>query len=137
METNWIRERVRQFREKKGYLQRDMAELLNMTQRNYARIERGEHKILDITLLSNICKVLHIELVELIMPDDYVLSNKNCFNQSQNNIESTHNEEVEFRKYITEHLDQMIRMQRVFELKNNAILEVLENKLANFSTEKS
>lgn len=65
-----IRKRIKIIREQKGLHQQDMADMLNMTHRNYARIERGEHKILDVHLLFNICKILDVRIDQMLRTDE-------------------------------------------------------------------
>lgn len=46
--------------------QRDMAQRLFMEERNYAKIERGEKKTLDVFLLVEICKIIEINPLDIL-----------------------------------------------------------------------
>ena len=50
-----------------------MAELLNMNERNYYRIESGEKKSIELELLYRISEVLHIPIEELIQGDQIIV----------------------------------------------------------------
>lgn len=69
---NTIIENIRTIRESKSYSQEFMAEKMNITQAKYARFERGATKT-DLDLVIKTCKVLELELVDLVTyPKKYV-----------------------------------------------------------------
>jgi transcriptional regulator with XRE-family HTH domain len=66
MDLNFIRQRIRNLRKTAGITQRDMANRLFMDERTYAKMERGEKKSMDITLLAAIADILRIDVPTLI-----------------------------------------------------------------------
>lgn len=71
-----IGEKIRKIRELKGYTQDYMANVLEISQRAYSKIERNETK-LDWDRISKISKTLEIEPVDLINFNDSMVFN-NC-----------------------------------------------------------
>ena len=51
--------KIRELRKEKGYSQSDMAELLETTQQQYSKYEKGVHE-LPIRHLVTICKQFHV-----------------------------------------------------------------------------
>ena len=66
MLTPIVRHRIKYHRGNQGISMPEMAELLNMTERTYHRIESGEKKSIELELLYRISEVLHIPIEELI-----------------------------------------------------------------------
>ena len=58
--------KIKKLRKLRGMTQRDMAQRLFMEERNYAKIERGEKKTLDVFLLVEICKIIEINLLDIL-----------------------------------------------------------------------
>ena len=60
-----IRERIKEVRYKKGFTQDNMADMLNISQNAYHKLENG-HSKMSLSRFIDICKVLEIEVSELI-----------------------------------------------------------------------
>ena len=60
-----IRERIKSIRFKKGLTQDNMADMLNISQNAYHKLENG-HSKMNLSKFIDICKVLEIETIELI-----------------------------------------------------------------------
>ena len=60
-----IRERIKNIRFEKGLTQDNMADMLNLSQNAYHKLENG-HSKMSLTKFINICKVLEVEMVEII-----------------------------------------------------------------------
>ncbi|NUM49662.1 MAG: helix-turn-helix transcriptional regulator [Flavobacteriales bacterium] len=60
-----IHEKLKKIRQIRGYNQADMAKQLGMSVASYSRIEAGKTN-LNIDCLKKICKVLEIELIDLL-----------------------------------------------------------------------
>jgi len=60
-----IRERIKTIRFKKGLTQDNMATMLHISQNAYHKLENG-HSKMNLSKFIDICKVLEIEVVELI-----------------------------------------------------------------------
>lgn len=63
-----IRQHIRSLREAAGMSQNDIASKLGIDPRNYARLERGERKQLDLQLLVAIATALELDLLVLLKP---------------------------------------------------------------------
>lgn len=85
MDIELIRQRIRSIRKDKGLSQRALAAIINMDYRNYARIERGERKNIDISLLNLIGKALEINPIEFIISPDvlFLTGQQNCTPKSR------------------------------------------------------
>ena len=66
-----IRERIKKIRIEKGYSQEYMADMLNISQNSYHKLERGHTKI-SLLKFIEIAKILEIETSELINGPEYV-----------------------------------------------------------------
>ena len=73
MLTLTVRHRIKYHRGNKGISVPEMAELLNMNERSYYRIESGEKKSIELELLYRISEVLHIPIEELIQGDQIIV----------------------------------------------------------------
>ena len=60
-----IRERIKSIRFKKGLTQDNMADMLNISQNSYHKLENGHSKI-NLSKFIDICKVLEVETIELL-----------------------------------------------------------------------
>lgn len=107
MNTEIVRGRIKFLREKKQFSQQYMADHLFMTLRNYARIERGEHKILDIRLLCQICEILDLLPAEMLLPDDFTIQKKQL---AASGPQQADNENAS-RQYIIDSLTQLNQTQ--------------------------
>ncbi len=65
IELEKIRERIKQIRFNKGLTQDNMADMLNISQNAYHKLENGRCKM-SLRKFINICKILEIEASELI-----------------------------------------------------------------------
>ncbi|MFD2568424.1 helix-turn-helix domain-containing protein [Pseudotenacibaculum haliotis] len=66
-----IRERIKKIRIEKGYSQDYMAEMLNISQNAYHKLERG-HTRINLRKFIDIAKILEIETAELINGPEHV-----------------------------------------------------------------
>ncbi|MFU2089823.1 helix-turn-helix domain-containing protein [Avibacterium avium] len=64
-----VNEKIRKIREAKEWSQEQMAAKMNMSLNGYAKIERGETK-LHLEKLEQVARILDIDVVNLISPDD-------------------------------------------------------------------
>jgi len=62
-----IGQRIKKFRNARGLTQQEVAQKLRIGVRNYAKIERGERKILDVLLILEIAVLLNADLMELLI----------------------------------------------------------------------
>lgn len=116
-------ERIKFFRNLKGWTQEDMAEMLDMSVTGYGNIERGDTNV-SLQKLKEVAKVLGVELQELFSSSGKVLIS---FGEKPNNgdnykfIHSQDNSELELvieqqQKEITllqkriEDLEEIIRL---------------------------
>ena len=80
-------EKLRQLRETKQLKQETLANLLNISQSNYAKIESGKLSI-RLDVLEKLAKVLEITPNELLKTENTTIqlnSNNNCTNNSNTN----------------------------------------------------
>lgn len=76
-EIRKVCENIKKIRTMKGYSQQNMADELNMTQRNYGRIENGETD-LTLYMLYKICHALGVDIsVVLNLKENIILHNVN------------------------------------------------------------
>ena len=75
-----VGEKIRKFRDLRGYSQANMAEELGMTQTNYSKIERGEAPNLTMKRLEDIAKVLEVDAGSILSFDE-----KHVLNSTSNN----------------------------------------------------
>ena len=68
--VNDIRERIKRIRIDKGYSQDYMAEMLNISQNAYHKLERGHTKI-NLQKFIDISKIFEIDVSELIAGPDH------------------------------------------------------------------
>lgn len=61
-----IGDRLRELRLIRKLTQKDLAGLLYMDTRTYSKLERGEKKSIDVTLLTQIAKHLEVNIIELL-----------------------------------------------------------------------
>jgi transcriptional regulator with XRE-family HTH domain len=66
-----IRERIKKIRVEKGYSQEYMADMLNISQNAYHKLERGYTRI-NLQKFIEISKILEIEISELINGPEHV-----------------------------------------------------------------
>lgn len=77
--------KIKKLRELKGYSREYMADVLNITERSYGKLENGESK-LTLDRISQIAKELEIDPIKLIQFDD-----KFIFDQCDNSNASFFN----------------------------------------------
>ncbi|HET8573299.1 MAG TPA: helix-turn-helix transcriptional regulator [Edaphocola sp.] len=65
-----IGQRIKKFRNAQGLTQQEVAQKLRIEVRNYAKIERGERKILDVLLILEIAFLLDADLMELLIGEE-------------------------------------------------------------------
>ena len=66
-----IRERIKAIRIEKGYSQDYMAQMLNISQNSYHKLEKGYTRI-HLEKFIEIAKILEVEFSELLNGPDYV-----------------------------------------------------------------
>jgi len=86
-----IGQRIKKYRHARNLTQQEVAMQLCIEVRNYAKIERGERKILDVLLILDISYILEVDLMELLTGEktkipqdglsDALLSNQMLSNQ--------------------------------------------------------
>jgi transcriptional regulator with XRE-family HTH domain len=69
--VNDIRDRIKKIRIEKGYSQEYMAEMLDISQNAYHKLERG-HTRINLQKFLEIARILEIEVTELINGPEYV-----------------------------------------------------------------
>lgn len=119
-----IRKRIKTLREQKGLHQQDMAEMLNMTHRNYARVERGEHKILDVHLLFNICKILDVGIDQMLKTEDIPLRMSEA-GGTNSVVSQIIADDLEYKKSIFDCLQQLSQVQQT---SSREIMEMLRSR---------
>lgn len=72
-ELKSIRERIKEIRYKKGFTQDNMADMLNISQNAYHKLENG-HSKMSLSRFIDICKVLEIESAEIINGPEKIYS---------------------------------------------------------------
>ena len=77
-----VGEKIRKFRDLRGYSQEYVALQLEMTQTNYSKIERGEAPNLTIKRLEEIAKVLEVDAGSILSFDEKQVFNSTFNNQS-------------------------------------------------------
>lgn len=117
-------ERIKFFRNLKGWTQEDMAEMLKMSVTGYGNIERGDTNV-SLLKLEEVAKVLGVELQELFASSGKVLINfGEKFNNnstdyqiinSKNNLElelviEQQNKEITLLQKRVEDLEEIIRL---------------------------
>jgi transcriptional regulator with XRE-family HTH domain len=65
-----IRKRIKQIRFEKGYTQENMADMLNISQNAYYKLEKGYSRI-DLCKFIKLSKILEVEVAELINGPNY------------------------------------------------------------------
>jgi transcriptional regulator with XRE-family HTH domain len=78
-----MRTKIKTLREGKGISQSQMAERLNMDERNYMRIESGERKLMDTEMLMRIAEVLDVDVADLLVNETVNIEN-NDIHDNQN-----------------------------------------------------
>jgi transcriptional regulator with XRE-family HTH domain len=81
-----MRTKIRTLREGKGFSQSQMAEKLNMDERNYKRIETGERKLMDTEMLMRIAEVLDVDAADLLVNETVNIENNDVHD---NEVEGT------------------------------------------------
>ncbi|MDB2661050.1 helix-turn-helix domain-containing protein [Flavobacteriaceae bacterium] len=71
LQVEEIRERIRTYRIEKGYSQDYMADMLNISQNTYHKLEKGYTRI-HLEKFIDIAKILEIEFSELLNGPNYV-----------------------------------------------------------------
>jgi transcriptional regulator with XRE-family HTH domain len=61
-----VGKKITVFREKKGILQKEMAEKLGMTERAYLNIEKDKNKTIDLYRIQEIAHILEVDFWDLI-----------------------------------------------------------------------
>ena len=77
-----VGEKIRKFRELRGYSQEYVASQLGMVQTNYSKIERGEAPNLTVNRLEDIAKVLEVDAGSILSFDEKQVFNSTFNNQS-------------------------------------------------------
>ena len=79
--VNDIRDRIKKIRVEKGYSQDYMAEMLNISQNAYHKLERG-HTRINLLKFIDIAKILEIEVSELINGPEHVYMFSKYYHQT-------------------------------------------------------
>lgn len=119
--TTQAKNKIRVLREMKGYSQDFMAEKLNISQKQYSRIESGNAK-LDVDRLKQISEVLEID-PSILLNDDTVTFNN--FKKSNNLANNFGNIYISSEKYI-EHLTEE---NKYLKEQNERLMKILESKM--------
>lgn len=96
-----IGENLRKIRELKGYSQDYMAQALEISQRNYCRIEKNEIE-LSLSKLDRISKILEVTPQQIMGFDDkFIFSNcTNAFASNQNYYACSEQEKEQYQSQI-------------------------------------
>lgn len=115
METQ-TQKKIRALREMKGYSQEFMAEKLNISQKQYSRIESGNVRM-DIDRLKEISAVLEIDPSILLHDDTYTFNNFKKSNNLANNFGNIYiasekyiEHLTEENKYLKEQLERLVKI---------------------------
>lgn len=73
-----VGDKIRKIRELKGYSQENMADMLEMSQRNYARFESNDADI-KLSSLGRISQILEVSMEQILGFDEKILF-QNCRN---------------------------------------------------------
>lgn len=131
--SDQLRQNIRDIREDKHLTQADMAEKLNLSETEYAKIERGESK-LNIDRIQQIANVLEVNLADLIpFGDDAVI----IFNNSNDNFSNSNNFSLAFGNNTLE--QEIAKLHELLIMKNDVIssrereIELLKQQVATLN----
>lgn len=122
-----IGKRIRNYREKKGYSQEELAEQLHISRSTYQRIENGETNSW-INHIEKICDSLDVTLEDILRPEEGFLqvnntndsSNENASNNLiQNQTNHYHNSEKLIEQYEQRLKDKDQMIEQLKKLLNN------------------
>lgn len=106
---------IRNLREMKNYTQEAFAVRLDISQKQFSRIESGEIST-SIRMLFKICQVLEVKPSFLLEFDSSKIFNNNSINQSGGEFKAYNDTPIEDMKILYERLlaekDEMIRILR-------------------------
>ena len=74
---------IRKIREKKGFSQEYMANVLNISQASYARLENEETKV-TVERLQKIAEILETNIIDFFNTDKFIIHNQNYDNSTGN-----------------------------------------------------
>ena len=122
-----VNEKIRTIRETRNWSQEDMAEKMNMSKNDYAKIERGETK-LNLHKLEQIANIFNIDVLELIKNDDKnVLFFMNDHNTNYYGSNENLTSEIDRLKLTISHKDELLKQRDlVIEQKDSEILALKE-----------
>lgn len=109
-----VRQKIRDIREDKKITQAAMAELLHMSEGDYAKIERGETEI-KIDRLADIAQILGVEMVDLIPFGERTI----ILNNSNDNFSNSSNFNLALGEPASQ--SEIIRLNDVIQAKNELL----------------
>jgi transcriptional regulator with XRE-family HTH domain len=108
---------IRKAREKKGFSQEYMAEILNISQASYARLENEDTKI-TVERLHKIAEILEANIIEFFDTDKMVIQNQTNNEGSFGNgyVQNLHIENKEiYEKLLKSKDDQISLLNKIVE----------------------
>ena len=92
MDVKLVGQKIKAFREMRGYSQEYMGIRLEMSATSYGELEAGKHKI-DVSVLDRIAEVLHVDVWVFMQPGPTILvvkDNHHNTNVGYNQVENQH-----------------------------------------------
>jgi len=115
MDVKLVAQKIKAFREMRGYSQEYMGVQLGMSATSYGELEGGKHK-LDVGVLDKIAEVLHVDVWVFIQPGPTVLvvrDNHHNTNVGYNQVEHQHTvPEALLERVLTAHERLIALMER-------------------------
>ena len=103
-----ICKKIKAHRKEQGLTQKELANSLFMDERNYAKIERGQKKTLDVILLLSIAEALEVDIVKLIKNNESILKEQNKITEISSSISD---EMTNFNFQLNEKIDIVLNEQ--------------------------
>jgi len=100
--------KIRKLRELKGYSQEYIASKMNISQRSYSRIEKGEIN-LHLSKLSQICEILEVSITKALDFDESVLFKNSSPTEDESKLA---NKERELYEKQIDHLKEEVLFLR-------------------------
>ena len=119
-----ILDRIKEIRKAKGFSQKKMAELLNLSQPGYQKIEQGLN-VLSIERFLDICRILEIDSYNLLLPavnSEKVEEIRKVLLAGSMSFENINRNS----KYIRPKIDDLIETVSAGKIDNKALIEELK-----------
>lgn len=117
MDVKLVGQKIKAFRELRGYSQEYMGLQLGMSATSYGELEAGKHK-LDVGVLDRIAEVLHVDMWVFMQPGPTVLVVK----------DNHHNTNVGYTQVENQHLVPEALMERLLTA-HERLIALMERQL--------